>query len=331
MWNAGPKGWMYIYRFDIVDEKPTGLNIIPDKIQIGVGQYRNLSVQLQPFEATQSSLIWQSESEETATTNGSTIRGESVGNTTVYVQNSDGSLIDSCTVIVQEERFIDNVVTVSASSFTSTGGTYNDASSGGPGFGVKKNGAGINFVNKNDWCIYNVEVPLSGVYELSYQISTPMENPEVSLEIDDKRVAQDEVFTNGAWDSYYTLKSEGIVTFNEPGFQTVKIIASGADNWQWNLQSFSFTRLYELNRTVGLDKISNFEKINVYSNPAEKRLYINGIENRYIVSIFSILGQKCYSKNHFGNSVINLDNRFSGTYLVQIVQDWNIYNTKVLL
>ena len=329
MWNAGPNGWMYIYRFDILDTKASGLNIIPDKIELGVGQKRNVSIKLKPHDASFDGLTWISKNENIAKVDGSGLMGVSEGTTSIYLKSRDEKLQDSCTVNVIKEHFKVNAINVAANSFIQTGGTYNDASSGGPGYGVKRNGAGINFVNKNDWCTFQVEVAETGVYELEYEISTPMENPEISFEMDEIKLAQDEVFTNGAWDSYYRLKSESLISFKNTGLQEIKIIASGTDNWQWNLKSFSFTRLYDF------DLLSNtktyFKNLNIFSIPFEKKISIKGINREFSVSVYSVLGQKCFAANFFGETIIHLDSSFSGIYLVQIMQDRNIFNTKVLL
>lgn len=331
MWNDGPKGWMYIYRFDKVSKEPTGLNLVPEKIQLGIGQKRNVSVKLEPHTATTDGLNWLSKNENIATIANSQIVGVNLGETVIYLKSENKRLIDSCMVVVQKEYFDANTVLVPANSYKQTGGDWNDASYGGNGFGANKTATGINFVNRNDWCLYDVNITQTGVYELSYEITTPMAYPEISVDIGNVRVANDEVYTNGAWDSYYTLNSDGLITFNKTGSNEIELLATGADTWQWNLKSITLTRLRDLDLNVHIDENKIFSSLKLFSNPESKKLFIQGIMYKYNVSLYTLLGQKCHSSNHYGNSVIQLGNRFFGTYLVQIRLENNIFSTKVFL
>lgn len=332
MWNAGPKGWMHLYRFDIVDTNPTGINIIPDKIQIGIGQKKNVTFKLEPFEASATDLNWHSENENIPKIDdGGSVVGMNQGVTTIYATNFNGSCIDSCKIHVQSVMFNGPTVTTGANTFSKTGGTYNDASSGGPGFGVGKTSIGINFVNKNDWCTYSIQVPETGVYLLSYQISTPMDWPEVSMEINDVKVAQDKLYTNGAWDSYYMLNSDNLIYFDKQGSYIVKLIATGTDTWQWNLKSFSFSKIYDLDLNVGVNSLGFPEGEKIYSNPFLNQLIITGFNNDYLVSVYSLAGQKCYSSIHNGDTIININPGAKGTFIVKIVQNNKIFTSKILL
>ena len=334
MWNSGPHGWMYIYRFYKVNTSVEKLNIIADTLQLGLNENRKLNVKLVPYLASASDLTWISSDQSIATVDNNGIVGAlTAGWTTIYATSGSEKSTDSCQIYVTEDSFIAHMTSIPANSFTGTGGIFDDAPSGGPGFGVNATSGGINFVNSNDWCTYQVTIPEKGKYELKYSISTPMENPEVSLEKKHKVLAKDEVYINGVWDSYYTLYSDSTLTFREKGDKELKLVASGINDWQWNMQSFSFVRLHDI---ISISDVGStnavhtpLSQVDIWINKNE--LHIEGAKGIYHLSIYGLNGVLVYASIHTDEVVISLDGLNKGLYLVRFLQNSNSFTTKILL
>ncbi len=138
-------------------------------------------------------------------------------------------------------RTISSVLVVEAESFENTGGYFNDRFTGGPGKRVKNNGTDINFVNKGDWIEYTVDIPKSGRYAIEYKISTIITNgSEITFVLNGNKITTVNVPNNNSWSNYKSL-SGGIVKLSS-GRHTIKLLASGSNDWQWNLDKFILKR-----------------------------------------------------------------------------------------
>ncbi|WP_026972009.1 carbohydrate-binding protein [Aliagarivorans marinus] len=108
----------------------------------------------------------------------------------------------------------------------------------------------INYVNKGDLVGYNIDIPESGVYQLSYSIATEMEEgAEVSFQVKQdsgwETYAPTTVKPQGGWDSFYKLDASAQIPL-KAGKQEVRVVATGTNDWQWNLQSFELNKAGEL-------------------------------------------------------------------------------------
>ncbi len=132
-------------------------------------------------------------------------------------------------------------IVIEAETFTATNGTFNDASAGGPGLGVNRTPIGVNYVNSGDYADYTINVGEAGDYVITYLISTPSDNAQIQVAINGVTVATDNVPNNGDWDAYTTLTSSAVISLSA-GVQTVRLIASGSNDWQWNLDKVTLTK-----------------------------------------------------------------------------------------
>ncbi len=134
-----------------------------------------------------------------------------------------------------------STLVVEAESFENTGGYFNDRFTGGPGKKVKNNGTDINFVNKGDWVEYTLDIPTSGRYAIEYKISTIIANgAEITFVLNGNKITNVVVPNNNSWSNYKSL-SGGVVKLSS-GRHTIKLVASGSNDWQWNLDKFILKR-----------------------------------------------------------------------------------------
>ncbi|MBI9066069.1 MAG: T9SS type A sorting domain-containing protein [Salinivirgaceae bacterium] len=74
---------------------------------------------------------------------------------------------------------------------------------------------------------------------------------------------------------------------------------------------------------------SELQNISIYPNPANKKLYINGLDESTI-TIFNLLGEIVkYESRSFGNRTLDISGINNGTYIIQIISNGNILNHKI--
>ncbi len=137
---------------------------------------------------------------------------------------------------VTSSKAIKSTIVIEAESFSNTGGYFNDRSTGGPGKRVKNNGTDINFVNKGDWVEYNVHIGAAGKYAVEYKISTPSNGAKIEFILNGNKISNIDVTNNGSWSNYKSL-SGGVLKL-PAGTHTIRLHASGSNDWQWNLDKF---------------------------------------------------------------------------------------------
>ncbi len=221
---------------DIVNVDVAGIEISPVEIYLNQSQYFNMKSVITPSNATDKTINWSSADTDIATvTPTGKITGVSKGSVKVYAQTNNGGFKDSVTVNVFDNT---DVITIEAENFTATGGVAYTAD-----LGVKVNaGTGINWVNNTDWAEYSVTIPSDGRYQITYYISTPSDNAEITSYLNGNEISVDLVPENGAWDNYYPLVAakEALIP---AGTHTFKIEASGTNAWQWNMESIELIKI----------------------------------------------------------------------------------------
>lgn len=128
---------------------------------------------------------------------------------------------------------------VEAENLTATGGTYND---GYVPYGVDTSIYGVHYVNRGDWVEYLLNVSDPGGYRIDYLISTPEDGVQIQFALNGTVLSTDNVPNNGQWDTYYTLTAANPVELLT-GSYTIRLIASGTNAWQWNLDDIRLTRV----------------------------------------------------------------------------------------
>ncbi len=202
---------------------------------------------------------------------------------------------------------------IEAEDFIATGGTFDDAFAGGPGLGVNRVATNINYVNNEDWAEYTINVATAGTYTIEYLISTPSDGAQIQLLVDGVLATTTDVPNNGDWDSFTAL-SGGTLTLSA-GTHTVRIFASSATTWQWNLDRITLTT-GSLTRDSGVTDITTF----LYPNPSNDMFTIHGLDRNveYIVRMYDIKGTKHLEKELTTDHTVNVENLSNGIYFLTI-------------
>ncbi|KAA1243387.1 Ig-like domain-containing protein [Aquimarina sp. RZ0] len=224
----------------------TGVSISDSNVSLNVGQTRDLNATVRPNNASNKSVSWSSNNTNVATVNSNgLVTAKSNGTATITVTTQDGNKKATSRITVNGSAPPSGGgdIVIEAETLTNTSGTFNDASAGGPGLGMNVTGIGVNYVNSGDWAEYNINVGTAGNYSITYQISTPSDNAQVQLLIDGVVVATDNVPNNGNWDNYTALVSSSTITSLSAGTHKVRVVASGSNQWQWNLDKIILKRI----------------------------------------------------------------------------------------
>ena len=88
----------------------------------------------------------------------------------------------------------------------------------------------------------------SGVYEVEYFISTPMNGAQIGFAVDYGDLDMvDNVLNNGSWDNFVSLKAANTIEIDGSYNGSVQVKSVGAAGaWQWNLDYFTLTKVAEL-------------------------------------------------------------------------------------
>ncbi len=230
----------------------TGVNISDSNVVLNTNQTRDLDATVAPNNATNKAVSWSSNNTNVATVNNNgVVTAVSAGTATVTVTTTDGGFTATSRITVNGNNPpppppppSGNDIVIEAETFTNTGGTFDDSFvPGGPGFGVNATANTINFVNSGDFAEYTINVGTAGEYNITYQISTPSDNAQIQLLIDGTVVATDDVPNNGDWDAYRAIVSSSTISNLSAGTHTVRVVASGSNPWQWNLDRITLSRV----------------------------------------------------------------------------------------
>lgn len=239
--NTMEVDWVRVYKpvESQGDVAVTGVTMTPETLEVEKGTDGFLAGRVTPSNATDQTMVFTSSDESVATVNQSgRVTGVSEGTAVITATTTDGGFTATSTITV-----IDNTpppaqgdsFEVEAETFESTGGTFND---GQVPFGMNKADGGVNFVNAGDWAEYRINTV--GTFTLEYMISTPMESgTQVSIQIDGVTVSTTDVPNNGSWGEYTSLTADEKITFS--GAHVLRLVASGSNDWQWNLDKLIFT------------------------------------------------------------------------------------------
>ncbi len=204
--------------------------------------------------------------------------------------------------------------TIEAEDFTSTNGTFNDSFAGGPGLGANAAGTAINYVNSGDFMLYNINVAATGNYDVSYLITTPSDNAQIQMLVDGNLVDTTNIPNNGSW-SNYTGRSGGTIALTA-GSHTVRINASGSNQWQWNLDKINFT---PASASKSISDASSIGNVYVYPNPTTDSIFVEGLNASTSYTLYSIDGSSIAIGQIDGsNNNIDVSSLTSGVYFLNV-------------
>ncbi len=235
--------WVRVYK-PVAEEtniSVTDVVLSPTELVLELEESIMLETQFTPANATDQSMDFTSDNVFVAQVNHlGEVTAVGYGTTVITGRTNDGGHTATTIVKVENphvsppdgESFI-----VEAEDFNRTGGTFND---GYVPYGVNRvDGLGVNYVNRDDYMEFDLQVEDAGTYEVTYLISTPSDDAEISLKVDGEWQCTTAVANNGGWGDYVSLKANRLVQF-AAGKQVLRIEATGEHDWQWNLDKITF-------------------------------------------------------------------------------------------
>ena len=69
--------------------------------------------------------------------------------------------------------------------------------------------------------------------------------------------------------------------------------------------------------SIGLDE-NGFESLRIYPNPANDKIWLEGIEGTHEISIYNVMGMKVKSITLHDNGEISISGLTAGLYLIRI-------------
>ncbi|GGZ74925.1 carbohydrate-binding protein [Algibacter mikhailovii] len=181
--------------------------------------------------------------------------------------------------------------------------------------GVNATNIGVNFVNRQDWMEFTVNIPESGMYELTYLISTPMNNANVQMLIDNTVLASTLVPNNGAWDDYRFLRHNALINIKS-GSHIIRILANGSNDWQWNMDKFYLDKKEALGLSTPDFLLKNNKKLNLHPNPTDTFLNIANLESQVHYQIFDLLGKVIKEGKTGPHMPLNVKKLKNGLYVL---------------
>jgi len=216
-----------VYGEPTVTTKVTGIKITPTSID--VNETFKLSAEVLPEEATNKNIIWASDDPTIATVdNNGLVKGIKKGKTKITVKTKDGSLTDKCDVNVTK---ISTFEKIEAESFTikSNSPSIEECSEGGKSIG---------YIQNTDYLIYNVNIPSSGTYIISFRVASENSTGQVILGKDGKDLSNNlDIPDTGGWTKWETISTKANL---ESGIQDLTIYAK---NGGWNLNWWSIKKV----------------------------------------------------------------------------------------
>ena len=221
---------------------------------------------------------------------------------------------------------------IEAEDFTETGGTFDDASAGGPGLGVGKTDVGINFVNAGDWVEFTVEIPASGDYSIEYFTGTTVDGSGVDFMVDGITTRNDEVPNNGNFDVYQPFNSAGRV-FIKAGTRIIRLMATDKQ-WAWNLDNFILSKEADA-PPLSVENFVSQPSIKVYPNPTQDYINFDGISiGEYNISIVSIAsGHQVLERkvNIHKDFTLNLSHLEAGIYQIILQRANSVIQKRIVI
>ncbi len=296
----------------------TGVSLNATSISLIEGETHQLVASIAPSNASEQSVSWSTSNTNAVAVNNGTVTAIAEGSAVVTVTTTDGSYTATANVSVSKPSTGPASLVIEAEDFTSTGGTYND---GFVPLGVNQvAGLGINWVNTGDWSEYTIDVPSAGNYDIEYMISTPMSGDvAIQVLVDGSVVTTDAVPNNGQWDDYQSLVASSQAALTT-GAHTVRIVASGSDAWQWNLDKVTFSTGSSA-RTLSEEQLTA-STLDIYPNPANQVVNVKGLPNgSYQIALYNMNGQIVHHSAIDYRYVHQLDvsTLTTGVYLLRIV------------
>ena len=182
-------------------------------------------------------------------------------------------------------------------------------------------GQNVGYIDPNDWLEYNVNIPNSGNYTMSFRVASAPGNAAVNITSNGASIGSFNVDATGGWQSWITLTE---VVNLSAGNQNIRLTSLGNG---WNINWLEITALNSTALKTSIDEvdIAN-EKFSIYPVPANTFLNIalENYESYGKISITDMYGRSTtYPKVNASLSTIDLSQLQAGIYMLNIFDKSN--------
>ncbi|WP_010523528.1 Ig-like domain-containing protein [Aquimarina agarivorans] len=308
----------------------TKVRLTPESETIEVDSNLTVTAVVKPSNASNKNVSWTSSNPSVATVStAGLVTALKIGETTITATSADGDFVATSEIKVVKP-LIEGGLILQAEDFTNTSGTFDDET---VPLGVNlEPGVGINYVNTQDWVDYTINVPEGGEYSINYFIATENNQTEITMLIDGVEVAVDAVPNNSSWTQFKLLTAANKVNLTK-GSHDVRIIASSATDWQWNLDKIVFTTDDPTlsNEDFFIDANGNLGQ--VFPVPASEIINVNlGVVSSDIsVALVSLDGSIILSETYKKDFKFDVSKISSGIYFIVVKDEETSFSKTVIV
>lgn len=135
-----------------------------------------------------------------------------------------GTVCTNAQLFIEAEDFSDAVAISNA-----VGGTGIDTESSSDVGGGKN----IGWIDNNDWIEYNVEIPMTGDYEISFRAASENGGGNISILVNSDSLTSLGITSTGGWQTWNTITSTTSISLTEGTHSFRLLAASGGFNLNW--------------------------------------------------------------------------------------------------
>jgi len=187
-------------------------------------------------------------------------------------------------------------------------------------------GQNVGWIDANDWMDYQVNIPISGTYNVVYRLASPEGGGQLQFIVNNSTLSTITINKTGGWQNW-TSQSTSVTL--PAGNITIRLKAiSGGFNINWFEINNSLTQNRE---ALAIDETHNSKELKLYPNPVKNTLFVEGFSGTATVNIYDLSGQKILSQQLSNTpSAINLQKLKKGIYLLDIITDKGRQVTKIV-
>ncbi|WP_299220580.1 carbohydrate-binding protein [uncultured Aquimarina sp.] len=191
-----------------------------------------------------------------------------------YVTNADDACpvdnLNTCTIIHELPGIIE------AEEYTLQQGVQREDTSDNGG------GMNIGFIENGDYTEYQSSVETTGMYIISIRVASGSQGGTITILSDGTSLGSINVDNTGDWQTWQTINTNINLT---SGTQNIRLVYSGGVGFLLNLNSIEFSL-----STLSIDNF-NRNLVNIYPNPVQNSLFIQGLKSNQEFSIVDITGR----------------------------------------
>ena len=262
-----------------------------------------------------------------------TFTPEKAGKVTIKVvafDNNDKSKTATTSLVVYEPQkpyngtaaAIPGKIEAEEFDFGGEGNAYHDndeenRNKGNRNEGVDMNNTAIGYTQKGEWIEYTVDVKATGLYGFSAKVASGSDGSSFKLYMDDKSITDViSVPNTGDWETFTTVNEDGISL--ESGEHVLKLEITG-DWLDMDFMEFSLTE-------SGTENF-NSDAISIYPNPADRHIWVNGVEDATL-TLIDVTGKIVATS---ATSELDIPESCKGIYTLGIVSSNNAIIKKIVI